>query len=348
VGPAAAPSDAPRVGIHLPLGRGLRRAAERAGEIGARTVQVFVDNPTAWKRRTSPPRGLDVFRTRLAELDVAPLAVHATYLANLAGPDPNFRESSLDVLASDMAAAREYGASIVNVHTGSHRATSLETGIERIASGIVKVLERSRRSPDAETPEPVLVLENAAGGGFSIGVSVDELATIAERVAAMGVADRRVGFCLDVAHAWGAGVAMDDPEAIDAWLEEFDRELGLERLAMVHLNDSKSERGSRTDRHEHVGAGRIGARGLAHLLTHPRLRAVPFILETPGMDEGYDAINLDRCRALIAGVPLDPLPPAAFRFSRRTAASAPADDDVEGPPRKPARRAPARTRRPTQ
>jgi deoxyribonuclease-4 len=122
---------------------------------------------------------------------------------------------------------------------------------------------------------------------------------------------------------------MDDPDAIDAWLGAFDRALGLRRLVMVHLNDSRSERGSRTDRHEHVGAGRIGARGLAHVLGHPRLRDVPFVLETPGMDEGYDQINLERCRMLLAGEPLPALPEAAFRLSRRAAASAPADDDVE-------------------
>jgi deoxyribonuclease IV len=328
---AAATPDAPRVGIHLALGKGLRRAAERAGEIGARTVQVFVDNPTAWKRRTRPPRGLAEFSARLPELDIRPVAVHASYLVNLAGPEPGFREASLDVLASDVIAAQGYGASIVNVHTGSHRDTSIEQGIDRVAAGVVEVLRRSRHD-SAGGEQPLLTLENAAGGGWSVGASIEELASIAERTGQMGVSERRLGFCLDVAHAWGAGVAMDDPEAIDAWLQTFDRELGLERLAMVHLNDSRSERGSRTDRHEHVGAGRIGARGLGHLLTHPRLRGKPFVLETPGMDEGYDAINLERCRMLLAREPLPNLPPEAFRLSRRTAASGPAADDVERRP----------------
>jgi hypothetical protein len=127
---------------------------------------------------------------------------------------------------------------------------------------------------------------------------------------------------------------MDDPDAIDAWLDAFDRELGLGRLVMLHLNDSRCERGSRTDRHEHVGAGLIGARGLAHLLRHPLLRDLPFVLETPGMDEGYDRINLERCRMLLAGEPLPTLPDAAFRLSRRAAASAPADDDVDQPGRR--------------
>jgi len=346
VRPAAATSDAPRVGIHLALGKGLRRAAERAGEIGARTVQVFVDNPTAWKRRSRPPRWLPEFKTRLAELDVRPIAVHASYLVNLAGREPGFRESSLEVLASDMAAAREYGASIVNVHIGSHRDTSIEEGIERVASGVAEVLRRSRRE-SGEGTEPLLTLENAAGGGWSVGSSIEELASIAERAASIGVAEHRLGFCLDVAHAWGAGVAMDDPEGIDAWLEAFDRELGLDRLAMIHLNDSRSERGSRGDRHEHVGAGRIGPRGLAHLLRHPRLREKPFVLETPGMDEGYDAINLERCRMLIAGESLPKLPPEAFRLSRRTAASGPAAEDVERVPHATAGRGgvrPGRTR----
>ena len=299
------------------------------------------------------------------------MAVHASYLVNLAGPDPHFRADSIDVLASDMAAAAGYGARIVNVHTGSHRDTSVEAGVERIASAVSEVLRRSRRdrrsgdadSGDADSDdEPVLTLENAAGGGFSVGATIDELVRIADRAAALGVADRRLGFCLDVAHAWGAGVAMDDPDAIDAWLDTFDRELGLARLVMVHLNDSRSERGSRTDRHEHVGAGLIGARGLAHLLRHPRLRDVPFVLETPGMDEGYDRINLERCRMLLAGEPLPTLPEAAFRLARRAAASAPADDDVDrrgqraggsrqgpvGPGRRPTRPSTGSGRRPSK
>jgi deoxyribonuclease-4 len=329
--------------VHLALGKGLRRAAARAGEIGARAVQVFVDNPTAWKRRSAPPRGLDDFRVTLEELDVRPVAVHASYLVNLAGPDPTFRASSIDVLASDMVAGVGYGARIVNVHTGSHRETSVEAGMDRVATAVPEVFARARegleRRGETAGPvtagsepvaaEPVLALENAAGGGWAVGSSIEELTGIAERAAALGVPEERLGFCLDTAHAWGAGVAMDDPDAIDAWLAKFDRELGLRRLVMVHLNDSRSERGSRTDRHEHVGAGRIGPRGLGHLLRHPLLRDRPFVLETPGMDDGYDQVNLDRCRALLAGVPLDPLPEAAFRLSRRSAASAPAESDVD-------------------
>jgi deoxyribonuclease-4 len=327
--------------VHLALGKGLRRAAERAGVIGAGTVQVFVDNPTAWKRRNAPPKDLEHFRERLVELDVAPVAVHASYLVNLAGPDPVFRERSIDVLASDMAVAAGYGATLVNVHTGSHRDTTASAGIERVAEGVAAVLDRlegvaskhqaasSGFSPGDSASAPVLALENAAGGGASIGATIEEHARIAELAATLGVPENRLSFCLDVAHAWGAGIGMDDPDEIDAWLAEFDRELGLRRLALIHLNDSRSERGSRTDRHEHVGAGRINPRGFRHLLTHPLLQEKPFVLETPGMDDGYDLINLDRAHALIAGDYLPTLPPEAFLFKRRSAASAPADDDVD-------------------
>lgn len=324
--------------MHLALGKGLRRAAARAGEIGARTVQVFVDNPTAWKRRGAPPKHLDLFREQMAALDVTPVAVHASYLVNLAGPDPVFRRRSIDVLASDIAVAGGYGATLVNVHTGSHRDTTVSEGIQRVAGAVAAVLERQgggasgHQGPefgDRDGAAPVLVLENAAGGGTSIGATIEEHARIAELAAALGVPEPRLSFCLDVAHAWGAGYAMDDPDGIDAWLAEFDRELGLQRLALIHLNDSRSERGSRTDRHEHVGAGRIGARGFQHLLTHPLLLDKPFILETPGMDDGYDLVNLERARALIAGEDLPTLPPEAFLFKRRSAASAPADDDID-------------------
>ena len=138
---------------------------------------------------------------------------------------------------------------------------------------------------------------------------------IAERMADRGITPDDVGFCLDAAHAWGAGIDVGDPDAVDAFLAEFDERIGTERIALVHLNDTRSERGSRTDRHEHLGAGRIGPVGLAHLLRHPRLLHAPAIIETPGMDVGYDRVNLARARALLHGKQLKPLPTAAFSLA---------------------------------
>ena len=284
------------------------KAADRAHAIGAQALQVFADNPTAWRRRPQPPRELPAFRERLARHGIAPIAIHAPYLINLAGPAGGFFEQSVAVMANDLRAAPGFGARFFNVHIGSHLGAGVDAGVARVADGLRLVFAEVDAGPDAA----VVVLENSSGGGFGIGTDVDELAALAEAIAARGIDAERVAFCLDAAHAWGAGLDLTSPAATDAFLRAFDDRIGLGRLVMVHLNDSRSELGSHHDRHEHLGAGRIGAAGLAYLLCHPLLDHAVYILETPGMDEGYDAVNLARARDLVAGRPLDPLPPEAL------------------------------------
>ena len=316
------PPDERRLGAHLPLGLGMVRAVERAHEIGANAIQVFADNPTAWRRRSEPPKELPAFRKRLVELGIGPVAIHAPYLVNLAGPEETFFSRSVEVLVSELRAAPGFRARFVNVHVGSHRGSGILAGTERLADGLRLVQAEVDDGPDVA----MVVLENSAGGGFGLGVDVTELAEIAEAAAAKGVPEARLGFCLDTAHAWGAGVDLADPDGADAFLDEFESRIGLRRLVMIHLNDSKSDRGSRLDRHEHVGAGQIGAVGLGHLLRHPELAHVAYYLETPGMDEGYDAINVARAGDLIAGRPLAELPPEAMELRGSRARTAPAED----------------------
>jgi deoxyribonuclease-4 len=304
------------------------KAANRAVEIGATAIQVFVDNPTSWRRRAAPPRELGAFRDILAAHDIAPVAVHAAYLVNLAGTDRDFAAKSKAILEADVRAAPGYGARFVNVHTGSHRDTTVAAGIRRVARSVAHILAATADVPDA----PMIVLENSAGGGWSVGSTVAELARVAEAAAKLGVPDDRLGFCLDTAHAWGAGVRLDEPKAIDRLLDDFERRIGLRRLVLVHFNDSKSEPGSRQDRHEHVGAGRIGERGMGHLIRHPALGHAAFVMETPGMDIGYDLINVARARDLLADRRLAALPPEAFKIpgSRsRGVAPAPEEDETE-------------------
>ncbi|HKB27769.1 MAG TPA: deoxyribonuclease IV [Candidatus Limnocylindrales bacterium] len=319
------PPDERRIGAHLPLGFGMVKAVERAHTIGANAIQVFSDNPTAWRRRADPPKELPAFRARLDELAIAPVAIHASYLVNLAGPEEAFYSRSIGVLASDLRAAPGFRARFVNVHVGSHRGSGPATGTQRLAEGLRLVLAEA----DGGLDGAMVVLENSAGGGFGLGIDVAELTAIANAASALGIPDGRLGFCLDTAHAWGAGIDLSHAEGVDAFLDEFESRIGLGRLAMIHLNDSKSERGSRLDRHEHVGAGRIGAEGLRHLLRHPRLAHVAYYLETPGMDEGYDAINMARVRDLLAGRPLAELPPEAMALRGSRARTAPADDAAE-------------------
>jgi deoxyribonuclease-4 len=284
------------------------RAVDRIVEIGGGALQIFSDNPTAWRRRTEPPGEQAAFRARLGELGVGPIAIHAPYLVNLAGPDEELYRRSVEILASELAVAPGFGARYVNVHVGSHRGVGRDAGIARLGEGIERVFDLSPAGVDA----PLLVLENSAGGGFAIGTTVEDLAAVVDAVAARGVDTSRIGFCLDTAHLWGFGYDMGDPGAIDQLLARIDTLMGLERVAMVHLNDSKAERGSRYDRHEHLGAGRIGIEGLGHLLGHPALARVPHFLETPGMEEGYDALNVTNALRIAAGLPIEPVPPEAM------------------------------------
>ena len=317
--------DGRRLGAHLPLGNGMVKAVDRAHEIGASAIQVFVDNPTAWRRRLLPPADLPAFRARLTELDIAPVAVHASYLVNLAGVEEDFFGRSVTVLASDLRAAPGFRGRFVNVHIGSHRGAGVAAGTDRLADGLALTLSEVDDSPDAA----MIALENSPGSGFGLGTNVTELAEIAEAVAARGLPPERIGFCLDTAHAWAAGIDVSEPTAIDTFLADFDDRIGLDRLVMIHLNDSKSELGSRLDRHEHLGAGRIGARGLGHLLRHPALAHVTYYLETPGMDEGYDAVNVARAYDIAACRPLADLPPEAMNLRGSRAKSGPAPDDDE-------------------
>jgi deoxyribonuclease-4 len=301
------------IGAHLPLAAGMVRAADRAAEIGADAIQVFADNPAAWKRRDEPASELPAFRERLGSHGIRSIAIHASYLVNLAGPDPELREKSIGALAAELAAAPGCAANVVNVHIGSHRGAGLDVGIGWLADGIVASFERAREQveqlgADASASMPVLALENAAGGGWTIGSTIEELAQVADALGQRGVAPGSVGFCLDSAHLWSAGHPIDRPDAFDRLVDTFERELGLERLVLVHLNDSKTELGSRSDRHEHLGAGAIGAAGLGHIVRHPSLAHLPYVVETPGMDLGFDAVNVARARALLAGESLEPLP----------------------------------------
>jgi deoxyribonuclease-4 len=290
------------------------KAVERAVEIGANALQIFGGNPTAWRRRATPPPDLAQFKAALREADIAPLSIHASYLINLAGPEDAFYEQSIELLAHELEAGRLYGARYVNVHIGSHRGTGLQAGVKRLGTGLARVFERlpsTAHRASGRGRGPLLVLESSAGGGGGIGTTVEELAMILGAAATSGAPVDRIGFCLDTAHLWSAGYDLRDEDELDRLVGAFDAEIGLARLRIVHLNDSKAGLGSRLDRHEHIGAGRLGSRGMGNVLRHPRLARAAFYLETPGMDEGYDAINMERVRLLLAGRRLPRLPPEA-------------------------------------
>jgi deoxyribonuclease-4 len=295
--------------MHLGVQNGLLRAARRSRQIGGRALQIFTDNPIAWRRRPEPPLEAPDFIDYGEREGLRAIAVHASYLINLAGSAEPFASRSREGLIVEMQRAPSYGASIVNTHIGSHRGIGAATGLARIVENVRAVL--------ASSPNGVrLVLENSSGGGDMLGSSVEQLAVILEGV---GAEHDRLGFCLDTAHLWGAGYDISDGDRATAVIDRFEELIGLDRLALVHLNDSRSALGSRADRHEHLGAGSIGPIGLGALLRDPRLRETTFIMETPGADEGWDAVNMRRARLLWGGATeLPALPPKAFRTNRRS------------------------------
>jgi deoxyribonuclease IV len=314
------------LGPHLSLGAGLLKAADRARDIGATAVQIFTDNPTAWRRRREPPPDLAAFRARLAEYGIGPLAVHAPYLINLCGKDPDFWQRSVTTLVNELRVGADYGARFVVLHIGSHRGLGQAAGIERLAQGLRQTLDAAGEVAAGEVAAgglPLLVLENSAGSGDGVGARLEELAEIVESAVREGVAQDRLGVCLDTAHLWAAGYQVDSADGVDQVARRAEQLLGRERVVMLHLNDARTAAGSRVDRHEHVGAGRIGGPALRAFLTDAWLGTLPTYLETPGMDVGYDAVNLDRVRLLLAGEELPPLPPEAFERRGSRSRSAP-------------------------
>ncbi|MEO6350837.1 MAG: TIM barrel protein, partial [Candidatus Limnocylindrales bacterium] len=207
------------IGPHLPLGTGLLKAADRAHEIGATAVQVFTDNPTAWKRRREPPKKLAAFRERLAQAGIGPIAVHAPYLINLCGGNEDFWDKSIATVTNELRVGAQYGAKFVVMHIGSHRGLGRDEGIVRLVAGMGRVFEEIH-GPDAgayaeadadtdadqDTPAiPMLVLENAPGSGDGIGATIEDLADIVDASAQAGLPMGRIGVCLDTAHLWAAG-----------------------------------------------------------------------------------------------------------------------------------------------
>ncbi len=290
-------------------------AARRARQIGATALQIFSDNPTAWRRRPEAPKDAAAFIAFCRAHGIGPVAIHASYLINLAGTIEPFASQSREGLRHEVQRAPSYGASLVNTHIGSHRGEGPDAGLGRIGSVVRDVLR--------DTPAGVrLVLENSAGGGDTLGSRIEELAVILD---AVGGPAEQLAFCLDTAHLWGAGYDLSTPEGAASVLDRFDELIGLDRLPLIHLNDSKSLLGSRSDRHEHIGAGRIGAAGLAALLRDPRLPGrTALVMETPGEEQGYDAVNMRRSWLLYGGaLALPELPARAMRLTRRSRRPAP-------------------------
>lgn len=270
-----------RIGAHVHAAGGLVNAIDRAVELGAETIQLFASAPQTWRYKECPQEVGALFRAKAAEHDIQPVFFHGVYLINLATASPEHLAKSIDSLTFYQRTAALIGASGTIFHIGSHKGVGLDERLTQIVGALKEVLAGS-------PPGPWLVLENSAGMGMSIGSRFAELARIIE-----AIGDDRVRVCLDTAHAFAAGYDITNPEGLDAALEEFDREIGLDKLVAVHANDSKVPLGAGVDRHENIGRGHIGRAGFEVIMRHPAFADVPFLLEVPGFDnKGPDAANV--------------------------------------------------------
>ncbi len=268
-----------RIGAHVRAGKGLVPALEHGAEIGAEVVQIFTQSPRMWKPSQYGPDVLERYRQAQAEhRSVSSTYCHATYLINLATPDPVLSDKSRACLSANLSTAEGMGADGLVLHIGSHRGSGFEATLPGVVDALVEALDSVEQ---AEDPCPIL-LENAAGAGDTVGRSFEELAAV---IASAG-GDERLGVCLDTQHLWASGIPFATIEDADDLLALISDTVGLDRLRCIHLNDSKVEFGANRDRHENIGAGTIGADGLSALLGHPDLQGLPAILEVPGDGDG--------------------------------------------------------------
>jgi deoxyribonuclease-4 len=264
---------------------GISKSIDRVEEIGGNAVQVFTQSPRMWRPTEHGKDEIKRFRRRRRETRIKAVSCHALYLVNLASRDETVRENSLTALRATMETAHAIGSEAVVFHVGSHLGIGFDDAVELVEPALRELLELT-------TDKLWLCMENAAGAGGTIGRSIAELAVLTDAL------DRhpRLGLCLDSCHWWASGVDVADTDALENALGDLDARIGLDRVRVLHVNDSQTALGSNRDRHEVIGNGVI-AGGLATFLGHPAFRGLPAITET-WEDKGEDTEDLDRMRDL--------------------------------------------------
>jgi deoxyribonuclease IV len=278
------------LGAHMSIAGGVHMAIERGRSIKCTAIQMFVKNNMQWFARPLMPEEIRAFLEHRQRAELLSIFAHANYLINLAATNPQFHANSLRALAEELIRADQLELPFLVLHPGAHLGAGEEAGLEKIAGSINRVF---RKIPRVKTR---IALETTAGQGSCLGPTFEHLAYIIENVRE----PERLCVCLDTAHVFAAGYDITSEAAIKKTFREFDRTIGLERLAAIHVNDSKTARGSRVDRHEHIGKGKIGLDAFRFIMRDRRFRKIPKVLETPkGKDLREDVENLKTLRGLL-------------------------------------------------
>lgn len=277
------------LGAHQSIAGGYYRAVEKAQQIGCDCVQLFTKNNSQWLAKAITPTEVDRFKAAVCDLGITHLLAHDAYLINLASPDPGLWRRSVDAFVEELHRAAALEIPYVVTHPGAYTTANEPEGLQRLIEAIDEVHART-----ADIPTECL-LETTAGQGTALGWRFEQLAEV---LGAVRDPDR-LGFCFDTCHVFAAGYPLAPKKAYLATLRTFDRLVGLHRIRAFHLNDSRRELGSRVDRHEHIGRGKLGPQPFRLLLADRRFRRVPMYLETPkGWRNGtdWDVVNLRTLR----------------------------------------------------
>ena len=276
-----------KVGVHVSIAGAIAKAVERAESVSCDTFQIFSRNPRGWAWKDLAEEDVVAFRQALKKASIFPPVDHMPYLPNLATMNPEFAEKSQVTLAAELSRCSELGIPYLVTHLGHYGDEGIEAGRHRVSGMINTALDEVDNSV-------ILLLENTAGEKNGVGSRFEDIAAVMEGIEYPS----RVGFCFDTCHAFGAGYDLRSAEGIEDTLNRFDDILGLKKLRLIHLNDSKGDLGSGLDRHEHIGLGRIGEDGFSQFLSLAVIQKFPLICETPVDDRRDDKGNIRKVREL--------------------------------------------------
>jgi len=283
-----------KIGCHVSIAGGIDNSVIRAEKLGCNTMQIFSKNAATWQEKILGKEEVKRFKRNLknSSIDIDPVFIHTSYLINLASPLDELYFKSINSFIEEMKRADLLlKEPYLITHPGAHTGGGEEYGIQRVIKALNIILERSA---DLNL-KTMILLENTAGSGTHLGYSFQQWEKMVE-----GAKDKkRMGICFDTCHAFAAGYDLSCREGIEQTLEELDKYLGLERLKVIHLNDSKYPLGSRKDRHMHIGKGYIGLKGFEIMVNHQFLKGLPFVLETPKFGQRDDVENINLVKSLI-------------------------------------------------
>lgn len=282
----------PKFGAHMSIAGGVDQAFDRGEQTGCDAMQIFTKNNNQWKARELRVKEIDRFHQRRSETGIEPVVTHASYLLNLGTPQDDLWEKSIAALIVELERCEVLQIPYLVLHPGAHMKQGPEAGLERVAAALDKV---HTALPDHQVK---VTLELTAGQGTALGRSFEELAAIM----AGCQQPERLAICFDTCHALAAGYDFRTETGYQEMITQFEQALGLKKLAVIHINDSKTDLGSQVDRHTHIGEGYVGLEPFGFFINDQRLQNLPFLLETPQEVEfESDRQNLAKLRSLVKG-----------------------------------------------